>query len=341
MFKKKSIITILALMLMVTVFAACGNRNNEPAVNPPPHEECCDHDHYDHSHHAHSQTQIQIQELPPAGPTITDRDGYAITLPAEINTIAAIGPSNAEILVALGFGGKIVAADFNAANVEGLNPAVATLDMFALDAESLVALLPDIVIAVDFFPGDSSPLAILYDRAEVVYISSVTSSISDIQRDIRQIGAALNAASKAEDMVAAMDAEIAKITGNLDVVKPPLVYFEIEPAPMIFTLGQGTFINELIELAGGLNAFAMETGWVNVSDEVVLARDPDVIFTNVGWMENPLEELASRPGWSALSAVQAGRVFLIDYNASSRPTHNVVIALRDMVQFLHGVDIIE
>jgi iron complex transport system substrate-binding protein len=72
-----------------------------------------------------------------------------------------------------------------------------------------------------------------------------------------------------------------------------------------------------------------------VSDEQIFARDPDVILTNVDWMDDPIANMVSRPGWGGLTAVQGNRIYVIEANASSRPSHNIVIALQQMAMAVY------
>ena len=58
--------------------------------------------------------------------------------------------------------------------------------------------------------------------------------------------------------------------------------------------------------------------------------DPDVILTNVNYIEDPVGEILSRPGWEEVTAVRDGNVYYIDNMASSLPDHNVVKALAEM-----------
>ncbi len=105
--------------------------------------------------------------------------------------------------------------------------------------------------------------------------------------------------------------EIASIGKNITDKKS--VYFEISPAPSLFTFGQGTFLNEMIEIIGAKNIFADEKGWISPSAESVIDKNPDIIFTNVDYTENPfLNEMieiigaknifADEKGWISPSA---------------------------------------
>ncbi|MDR0273311.1 MAG: ABC transporter substrate-binding protein [Clostridiales bacterium] len=248
--------------------------------------------------------------------------------------IVSIGASNAEILVALGFGESIVATDMFSSDVVGLSSDVdAVLDMMALDAEYLINLMPDIIFTSSMIRqgGEDDPLSVVSAVGiEVVYVET-SESIADIMRDIRLIAAMVGAVEAGESVVAQMEAEIANVRQIVTgISETRTVYFEIEPAPWMISFGEGTFLNEVIEIAGAVNIFAQQNGWFRVSDEALLLANPDVILTSADYLDNPVADIMERPGFAEIAAVQNERVFVINSNASNRPSQNIVTALREI-----------
>ncbi|MCL2576267.1 MAG: ABC transporter substrate-binding protein [Defluviitaleaceae bacterium] len=262
-----------------------------------------------------------------------DRDGNPIALPDEINTIISIGPSNSEVLAALGFGGNIIYTDFNSIGVEGVE-GYAVLDMMALDAELIINAQPDVVFVTAMSRGGGEdPLRVVSDMGICVIYIPTSTSIAEIQEDIRFIASVMGVANLGDDIIANMQAEIDEIASiAAGITTERSVYFEISAAPWMFSTGTGTFLNEMIEIVGATNIFADHDGWLGVSDEQLLAANPDVILTNVEWMDDPITEILERPGFDAITAVQNGDVFSIAENASSRSSHNIVIALRQIAE---------
>jgi len=91
----------------------------------------------------------------------------------------------------------------------------------------------------------------------------------------------------------------------------------------------------MIELVGATNVLGDQYSWLGVADEVLLALNPDIILTSTDFLDDPVGEIKSRSGWDTITAVQNGHVFRIDANASSRPSHNIVIALREIAAAVH------
>lgn len=260
--------------------------------------------------------------------------------------IISVGPNIAEILVAVGAGEYIVAADELSGDVSGLREDIIFFsDFFGLDAERLVALHPDIVFVMGMMRAGDDPFAVLEGAGIRVVEVPTAQSFDDIKRDIAYIAEVLQehgntgAGTLAQSIIADMEYEIKQVRAIAEnFERPLLVYFEIEAAPHMFSFGQGTFLNEMIEIAGGANVFADRQGWLGVSAEYVLAAAPDIIFTNVAWLDDPVAEILARPGWQAIPAVASGRVYYISANPSSRPSHKVTQALWQMASALHQLE---
>ena len=113
------------------------------------------------------------------------------------------------------------------------------------------------------------------------------------------------------------------------------MYFEISAAPYCYSFGEGVFLNEMIDLIGAENVLAGQEGWLSVEEESVVSANPDVILTNVNYIEDPVGEILARPGWEGVTAVQNGGVHTIDNKTSSLPNENIVQALKEMAKAVY------
>jgi len=251
-------------------------------------------------------------------------------------SIVSLGPSITEVLVELGVGERIIAADEHSADVPGLPEGTPLFPGFGLDPEELIVLQPDIVFVTGMMRGADDPFRVLESAGINVVDVPVSQSLDEIARDIRFIAEAVNEQDRGERLVDIMERWLERIREGVAATdERPTVFFEIDAAPSLFTFGSGVFLNELVELAGGVNIFSGEEGWIPASDEIVVSLNPDVILTNAGWLDDPVGDILSRPGWAGVAAVQNGRVYFIDANASSRPSHNVAIAAEQIAVALH------
>ena len=268
-----------------------------------------------------------------------DRAGAPITLPAKVEKIVSMAPSTTEILIDLGLADKIIAADTNTQKDGLLKQDIPYFNMMKPDAEKLIALKPDVV----FISGMSNakgntPFSPLIDAGICVINIPSSSSIEAIYLDIAYIAAAVKQEEKGAKIIANMKKEIEAVRKKGAAIaqdKKKTVYFEIGAAPYMYSLGTGTFINEMIEIIGAQNILADQKSWIAVSDEMVLAKDPDVILTNVSYIPNPIDEIMARSGWASLKAVKGKKVFGIDTNSSSRPNHNIIKALKEMAKAVY------
>ena len=252
-------------------------------------------------------------------------------------TIVSIGPSNTEILMELGLTDRIIAIDTISIDIPNVPSNLTLVDMWAVDAESLLVLQPDIIIATDMILAiGADPLALLSQSGIRVEYIRVGETISQVKEDILFIAELVGEIQAGEVIVANMNTEISRIQQIASgISNRRVVYFEIDAPPFMFSFGTDTFLNELLETIGAINLFADQSGWLSISDEQIFARDPDVILTNVDWMDDPVAEIISRPGWSGLTAVQENRIYVIEANASSRPSHNIINALQQMAMAVY------
>ena len=266
-----------------------------------------------------------------------DREGNPIILPKNINRIISMGPSNTEILDALGFAGKIIAADTYSTGVKSLADDIPLFSMMAPDGEQIIDLEPDVIFVTKMSKaGGADPLkAVASVGICVVYIPS-SNSVDGIKDDIRFIAEVMGAKAKGNAIIEDMEKEIGAIskTGAL-ITDKKTVYFEIGAAPSMYSFGAGVFLNEMLELVGAKNILAEQESWVLIPDEVIFNKNPDVILTNVNYIDDPIDEIVSRPGWNGITAVKNGDVYYIDTDASSNASHNIVKALKEIAKAVY------
>lgn len=270
--------------------------------------------------------------------TVTDREGNEVTIPTKIERIVSTAPSNTEVLVDLGVADKLVCVDNYSEGIEGLNKDVEKMDFSAPDAEAIIGLEPDIIIASGYNKsgsGDDPFKAISDVGISVVYIPS-SNSINGIYKDIEFLASIVNAEDEGGKIISNMKKEISEIAEKGKTIKDKkTVYFEIGPAPTLYSIGKDTFVNEMISLIGAENIFKDEESWISPTEESVLDANPDVILTNVNYVDDPVSEIIGRQGWDSITAVKNKDVYYIDADSSSRPTPNIIKALKEMAKAVY------
>ena len=234
------------------------------------------------------------------------------------------------LLFALGAGDRVVGTD----DFSDEPPAATTKEHVGgvkVSLEKVVSLKPDLIISVKFSDGTIEALS--QTAAAVLVIDP--QGAADVARSATLIGQAVGAdgAKLARDIQAQLDAVKAK-TDPAPKVK---VFHEVDASDpaKIYTVGPGSFIDDLIKLAGGTNVFASaKTAYPTVSGEEIVRTDPDVIVLGDALYGTSVESVASRPGWSALSAVKNKRVYA-GLSMFSRPGPRLGEAAQEYAKLVH------
>jgi iron complex transport system substrate-binding protein len=261
------------------------------------------------------------------------KTGPGLTPPARIERIISAAPSNTEIIVALGMGDKVIAIDPYSSDLKGINPELVQIDFSFPDAEALIGLNPDIIFSAEHNRtiSGADPFVLLKDMNVPVISISTGKTVEEIYENIRLVAGILGREQRAEELIAGMKNDLARIIETGASIKnKKTVYFEISPYPYMITFGKGTFLHEMINLIGAENIFANEKEWFSASAEAIIGRNPDVILTLADMNDDPAGEILRRPGFENISAVKNRQVYLIDNNAASRPSHNIVFAVKQM-----------
>jgi len=272
------------------------------------------------------------------GKEIIDRTGKQVTIKGDIKRVVSTAPSNTEIITDLGQAHKLVAVDVHSANIKGIPANLPLLDFFYPDAEAIIALEPDLIIASGHNPTGTGedPFRLLREMGIAVVYISMSKSIEDIYLDITFIADLLNAQKEGEELIRASRKqidEIAQRTAN--IINKKSVYFEISAAPYMMTFGKDSYINDMISVIGARNIFENDNWLVSPGAESIIERNPDVILTSVNYIDDPAGEIKSRPGFNHITAVINNNVFQIDNDSSSRSSARITLALRQMSEAVY------
>lgn len=263
-----------------------------------------------------------------------DRSGKEITLPKEVNKIISLVPSTTEVIEDLGKTDQLIAVDTQSSTMMTDLKKLPQMDMMAVDAEKLIALKPQIVYVNDINLASSESVWKQVEDAGITVVNIPTStSIKAIKEDVQFIADSLSEHEKGQKLIKTMDQEIDEVAKiGKTIKKPKTVLFEVAALPDIYSFGNGTFLNEMIETIGAKNVLANEKGWLPVTEEAAIAAKPEVILTNVNYMKDPAKEILARKNWENVPAVQNKEVFEIDNMSSSLPNNHITKALKQMAK---------
>ncbi|MDI6842927.1 MAG: ABC transporter substrate-binding protein [Anaerosomatales bacterium] len=260
--------------------------------------------------------------------TITDDAGRKVTIAKKPERIVSLAPANTEIVYALGALDRVVGVT----TYDDYPPEVSSIakvgDFMTPNMEAIAAAKPDLVLATG---GVQAETIAKLEEAGAVVVAVDPQSLQGVYDAIKLVGTIIGEPAKADEVVQGMQDELETIQSAIEEA-PVRCFIEIAQDPL-YTAGPGTFINDLIDQAGGENVVTQE-GYVAYSLEQLLKDDPDVYLATKGSMSDP-SDIEKRPGYSALSAVKAKRVFVLDDNLVSRPGPRCIQGIRQIAEALH------
>jgi iron complex transport system substrate-binding protein len=275
----------------------------------------------------------------PSTLTITDVAGRNVTINGVPQLSVSLAPSDTEILFALGVGSNVVAVDDFSdypAEAKALPKIGGTGDKY--NFEQIVALKPDVIFAA----GITSPdvLKKLEDLHLTVVVLGVEKTTFDsILTDIALAGQITGRADQAKQLTDSMKRRVDAIKAKVATAKTkPRVYWELDATDPTkpYTVGPGTYVDNIITMAGGVNVFATaSSSYPQVSAEQVVSANPEVIILTDAAYGVSVDSVLTRPGWPKIDAVNNMHVYPIDDNLVSRPGPRVVDGLEAAAKLIH------
>jgi iron complex transport system substrate-binding protein len=215
-----------------------------------------------------------------AGITVHDARNRDVTI-ADPARIVSIGGAITEILYALGFEDRLAGVDSTS-----LYPAAALRDksnvgyMRQLSAEGVLGLNPSLVLAVQGSGPKETMDVLEAAKVPLVLVPEIFSEQGLVDK-IKLVGHAMGADKRAECLTAAVTDDLAQLRElRAKVTKPVRVMFVMSLLNgRAMAAGQKTAANEIIAMAGGVNAIDGYDGYKIISDEAIVAAKPDVVLS--------------------------------------------------------------
>jgi iron complex transport system substrate-binding protein len=267
--------------------------------------------------------------------TYTDDMGRAISIEKSPERIVSHVPSITEILFALGLGDRIVGVSDFCDYPEEAKSKPSVGNYFDPSIERIVALNPDLVLT----DGHSEGVKQL-DSLGIAFLVIDPKDFDGIFRDIELIGQATGTEAKAKKLVDQMKADVARITNQVKGAQKVKAFYVIDATDLNnpWTAGPGSFVDSLINMAGGENVAAKAVApWVQFSIEQVVNADPEVIILPAkhGTAFTMPQELQGHPAWRQTTAVKQGRIHTIDSDLVDRSGPRIVQGLEKIAKILH------
>ncbi len=268
---------------------------------------------------------------------VTDQLGRVVRLDAVPQRIISLAPSNTEILFALGLADRVVAVtDYGDYPPEAKEkPSIG--GFITPNLEELIVLSPDLIVAASIHEAKIIPQ--LEGRGLTVFVLA-PKTVDDVLEAITLVGEITGNEAEAAGLVAGMQARIEAVIGRTDSLpegQRPRVFYLVWPDPLM-SAGSGTFQDDLIGKAGGTNIARDLTGWEDISLEVVVAANPEVMIASIGHGGGEglsFQFLKTEPRLDGTDARRNGRVYGVDGDLVSRPGPRIVDGLERLARFIH------
>lgn len=250
--------------------------------------------------------------------------------PAEYSRIVTLAPNLTEMVYFLGAFERIVGVtsyDTYPPEVQDCERIGGFIDP---DIERIVALQPDLVLAYQ-----GNPLPVIYKLKELdvpVFVLDNPDTLEELHTQMMQLAGLLMVGEEQE-------AELRRFKNELDGAfelgarlprHPRVMMLACSLQPPFYAAGNGTFIDDLIRLAGGDNAFGSK-GFGVVTPEEFIVSDPEFLLIpelpEEGFREKMLEALRAQPFLARTTALETGQVLFIDQDILSRPGPRITEAL--------------
>jgi iron complex transport system substrate-binding protein len=247
----------------------------------------------------------------------------------------SLAPANTEILYSLGLEENIVGVTRLCDHPPRAKDKQVVGDFSNPSIEKIVSLEPDIIFATGL---EQAPTVEKLKKLGLrVYVSD-PSNFKELFSCVKDIGRLTGTEKQAENLINSMKAEIQGIetkVKNIPSGQRRKIFIEIWHTPLM-TAGKGSFVDELIEIAGGINiAHDLPKPYSYISPEQVIKEDPGCII--IGYMEKePEQNIAKRLGFKEIKAVKDSRVYNdVDPDLMLRPGPRLVEGLKEIHKRLY------
>lgn len=273
--------------------------------------------------------------------SIKDDRGQTVKISKVPERIVSISPVATEILFALGAGDRVVGVDkyanYPPGAVEMKNSGELKIvgGYATLSVEKVISLNPDLVIVGGYQSSSKSRLRKI-EKMGIPTLCFVGENIPDAISDIETIGGAVGTPLAAESLAENMRNKLQEVREKTVVLSEnerPKVFWQVWWNP-IYTVGSGTFLNDIIQTAEGRNIFSDREGWIQVGKETVINRNPEVYCVSPH-SEKTVKQVKNTAGFGSIDAVKNDRVYSVPKDIFSRPGPRLVDAVRVLAYLLH------
>jgi len=263
---------------------------------------------------------------------LKDDRGVTVRLAAPPRRVVSLAPSLTEIVFLIGRGRSLVGVT-RFCNVPAAASRLPKIGGVSdPDVERIVALSPDLVLCTT--DGNPRDKVRALEEMGIPCFAVAPQDLDAVFTAIERLGTLLGATDRGRAEAGALRRRARLARPSPGDAETPAVLFVVSTAPII-AAGEGTFMDELVRLAGGRNAAARFSGrYPRLSVEGLVAARPDVIFVaGMSGVERFPPEVTR---WKEVPAFRNGDVVTLDGDLVTRPGPRLVDALERVSAALAG-----
>lgn len=266
--------------------------------------------------------------------------GPSAPVAKEPHGVISMAPNHTETIFALGQGSRVIGVS----DYCDYPPEVADLPKLGgylnPDYEKISLLRPTLLIVA----GQHKELSDFARLRNIRLLNVHMDSFETIEAGILTIGAALGCDEEAETLRARVRRELDVVRAAVEGLPRPKVLVinnrVNHDLNSLFTVGRGSFMSELVDVAGGENIFGdTKRAYLEASKETIVLRAPEVILEYHAWQDLAEGELERyRDDWKELPmlpAVKSGRIYTEVDTYALRPGPRVALTARKMAKIFH------
>jgi len=261
--------------------------------------------------------------------TSTDATGTEVTIEERPERITTLSPSAAQTMWELGAESQVVGVTQYASYLDGAGSRtnVSGAGQSFISVESVVATESDLVIAPNVVPN--ATVEQLREAGQTVYKMEFATSVDDVMEKTELFGELTGNCEAASETAASMEERISTVREAVENSERPGVFVSQGGG---WTAGSGTFIGNMVELAGGSNvaADANISGYGQMSEEVIVTQDPEWIVQIGQFGSYPQTE-----AYNGTYAVENDQILTVASENVSQPAPRVVDAVVKMAEAFH------
>ena len=227
--------------------------------------------------------------------------------------IVSLNPATTELLFAIGAGARVVGRTTWDGWPDSAKLVPALGDALRPNVEAVLAARPTLVLL--YASEDNRAAARTLRSAGIPTLTLRNDRIADFVRTTMLIARATGDTARARIVVDTVQATLERVRRSTALGPRPKAFWKVWDRPLM-TIGRGSFLSELVSIAGGINLYDdLASPSPTVTLEDVAQRDPDVILVAPGTGD----ALRRAVPWQAVRAVREGHLAVIDTARVGRP----------------------